>query len=108
MKEVQRQVVGKVELGQVVAYLAQALFPLRCGFFHQRIGQPFAPLRKHRLFAHLLLKALPGDHAPAVEFIAHAMADVSRQHRVLHDLQVNGQDAGRFIRQFDMVKSVSA
>jgi len=96
MKQVDGQVVGKVKLGQVIAHFAQTLFPLRRSFFDQRIRQPFAALREFRLFAHLLLKAIGGDDAPAVKLLAHAMANVPRQHGILRDLQVNGHDIRYF------------
>ncbi|MEJ2151136.1 MAG: hypothetical protein P8Z40_16930 [Chloroflexota bacterium] len=101
LEEVVRQVVGEVEIRQVVADALGALQPDIRRLLLQRIGYPFQLLGADRLVGDLLLEDRRADHAAPEHLVAHAVPDPLGKDRVLADLQVEAKHLRHGLRVKD-------
>src|SRR5690606_32362422 len=88
LEQVVRQVIGEVEIRQVLADLCDALPPLVDRLLDQRVDDALANLREDGLVADFLLEHVPPDDSPRQDLLAHAFADAPCEDRVLAELQV--------------------
>ncbi len=92
LKKLVGEIIGKVEICEVVPDLPQALLPNFRQFLGERVKQPFPFLGKDRLLPHFVYKYPAGDNAPREDLLTHTLPDPAGQDRILGDLQVKGQD----------------
>ncbi len=100
LEQVDREIMSKIEIREVVADLLHPLLPHIVILFRNGVDQPFALLREHGLFPHLRFQPLARKHPVAVELLAHMPADLPRQYRVLGDLEVDGENLRDIQRMF--------
>jgi hypothetical protein len=86
LKEFVGEVIGKVEIREMLPGPPYALLPNFRRFLDERVIQPLPPLRKDRFLPHFLLKDARGDNASRKELLTHSLPDPTGQDRILGDL----------------------
>ncbi len=89
------QIVGEVEVGQVIAGDLLATRPHIRGLLAERVGEPLSALGLYGLVAHLGLEVLRRDDAPIEQLLAHAFPDAAGQDRILAQLEIESEDLGK-------------
>ena len=97
LEQLMRQVIGEVEIRQIVASDAKAIHPDVRGFALVRTPQAFTFLRLDRLFVHLRLKCLTSDHPTLKHLLPHALTDVRRKDRVFMQPKKEGKNLGKAV-----------
>ena len=86
------QVVGEVEIGELLANQLLATLPDVPCLFQIGLSNPLALLRLDRLVLYLLFEQLARDHAALEDLLAHLAANAVGQDRVVGQLQVDFED----------------
>ena len=107
MQQFDRQVVGEIEIGQIVADEALALQPEPFVLFEHRVVQPFALLRNDGAIFDFFFQPIGLDDAAPEQLLAHPFADQRREDGILRELGIDVDDAGGFADGFEHVSILS-
>src|SRR6185503_13611633 len=94
VEDLDRQVIGEVEIGQGSAHPAPAEVPLLGALFEKPVADSLTLLRENGFLFYFRVKPLWRDNSPPEEFLAHASADIRCKHGILGDQQIDFQNFG--------------